>query len=204
MIDYNLITQNIKHASNAFFNLISTPSPCLFLIENVFTDELLSKLKKYVNNDQLLPWEVVENQQTLNRRKITWHQDTVIEEIHNVFSELTDLVNDKFPIPKKNFLGTSLWKDADGYTMSWHTDNPIIDVSIQVYLFNTALPKSGTVFKINNTDFLVPYVSNSGYVCIQTSEPNILHKPATVTSPEEVRYSIYSIWSKSTKKSPHA
>lgn len=199
MIDTNLITQNIKHASIALSNLIPTSSPRLFLIENVFTDELLNKLNAYINSKELLPWGLVEWQENKNRKKISWHQDTVIEEIHEIFNGLTGIVNDTLSTTDKKFLGTSLWCDTDGYGMDWHTDNPIIDISIQVYLFDTASPAAGTVFKINNVDFFAPYISNSGYVCVQTDAPNLLHKTATITSAKEIRYSLYSIWSKTTK-----
>jgi hypothetical protein len=201
MIDQELIEQNIKHALHAFANIEPTPSCSLWKIKNIFTDSLIDKIKNYViaNNDSNL-WASVQGQEQLNRKKITWHQDTVIEEVHLILEGLTSDVNAMFPGCHKNFLGISLWKDWDGYKMDWHVDNPIIDVSIQLYLFDTAPREAGTVFKIGTTDFLIPYVSNSGYLYVQNENSSLLHKPAIEITANAVRYSLYSIWSNTTKK----
>jgi hypothetical protein len=201
MIDQELIEQNIKHAKQAFSKLQPTASTSLWRLENVLTQPMLDKLKKYaIDTPGLNIWKEVDGQEDLNRRQIAWHQDTVIEEIHMVFEGLTDVVNAMFSENRKNFLGIALWKDWAGYTMDWHVDNTIIDISIQLYLFDTAPKEAGTVFKINGADFLIPYVSNSGYLCVQTENESLLHKPAIEITDQTVRYSLYSVWSNTAKK----
>ena len=197
MIDQTLVDANILHAQQALNNLQSTPALGLWRIENVLTPEMLDKLRQFITDtpDSEI-WHKVEGQEKLNRKKITWHPDSVIEELHIIFESLTESVNKIFLQNTKNFLGVSVWKDWAGYTMGWNTDNPIIDVSMQLYLFDDALPHAGTVFKLDGTDYLVPYISNSGYVCNQTLDPKLLHKPAVVLDHGQCRYSIYSVWSR--------
>lgn len=206
MIDQHLIDHNIQHATRAIQAARATPSPWVWHVENVFSQDLVDKLQAYlVDQHNDIAWQSVAGQEHLNRRKISWVADTVIEEMHMICDALTHMVADKFCADSKNFLGISVWKDWKDYTMKLHTDNPVIDVSMQLYLFDSAPPQAGTIFMIDHQPYLIPYVSNSGYICVLPQhDPAVFHMPATVTAADHVRYSLYSVWSKTAKQATNA
>ena len=206
MLDQRLIDHNIQHAAQAIQRARATPSPWVWHVENVFSQDLVEKLHDYLMDEHnAIAWQPVAGQEHLNRRKVSWAADTVIEEIHMICDALTAAVADKFCADSKNFLGISVWKDWRDYTMKLHTDNPVIDVSMQLYLFDSAPPQAGTLFMIDHQPYLIPYHSNSGYICVlPTNAPAVSHMPATVTAADQVRYSLYSVWSKSTKHATDA
>ena len=199
MIDCNIIDENITQAAAAIENIESTTCPGLWKIKNVFNDHLLRKLRYYIDTSSEDSWIMVESQEHRPRRKLRWQSDTVIEEIHEICSGLTDSINKKFDDSKKNFLGISIWKDHPGYTMGWHQDNPIIDVGMQIFLYDLASPEVGTVFRTDGKEYLVPYISNTGYINVQSQQLNTLHRPAIPLPHGQTRYSLYSVWSRSTK-----
>jgi hypothetical protein len=201
MINYDLINENIIHALAAIKNIEPTPCPGIWQIKNIFNENLLGKLQNHLDTVSDDCWSMVEGQENRSRRKLTWQADTVIEEMHEICSGLTDYINKRFSDFNKNFLGISIWKDQQGYTMSWHQDNPIIDIGMQIFLFDRVSPEYGTVFKIDEKEYLVPYISNTGYIIVQNQQLTTLHKPAMPLASNQIRYSLYSVWSRSTKHS---
>ena len=199
MIDRDIINGNITQALIAIENVQPTTCPGIWQIKNIFSDRLLEKLQYHLDTISDDCWSKVEGQEQCARRKLTWQADTVIEEMHEICSGLTDSINARFDDCQKNFLGISIWKDHPGYTMEWHQDNPIIDIGMQIFLFDQALPECGTMFKIDGKEYLVPYISNTGYISIKDKQSSTLHKPAMPLPHNQTRYSLYSIWSRSTK-----
>jgi hypothetical protein len=198
MIDYQLIEKNIEHIQQSWENIKTTQFSDLYQLKNIFNQELLNKLQNYLINNKN-QWTRVENQEHLNRYNITFCPDTIIEELHIITEEgITPLVNQLFGVPEKNFLGIQIWKDEEGYNLEAHRDNSIIDISLQIYLFDAPLD-CGTTFIHKNEELAVPYLHNTGYVYCHTNELTT-HKTTRATPPGVTRHSLYSIWSKTAKK----
>jgi hypothetical protein len=84
-----------------------------------------------------------------------------------------------------------------------HQDNPVIDVALQVYLFNND-PTEGTTFDVAGNLIDVPFKSNNGYLLWKKSnEERIPHKPTKAVSNGE-RISLYITWSRFGKQAPDA
>lgn len=200
MIDYQLIEQATQDLTHSIKNKKQI-APGLFALRNVFSEDTISKLQQYISTASNNDWQLVENQENQERKKITWKNDSIIEELHIAVDNTTSLINKIFPHNKKhNFLGVSVWHDYNGYYLDWHTDNPIITVSMQIYLFEHCDKSCGTTFEINGQHYTVEYEHNQGYICEQT-----VHKPKHKTScalpPGQNRYSFYTIWSEVEKSS---
>ena len=192
MIDQIIINTSTETARQAIVNCKPTASPMLYTVERVFDNTLTNKLKEYLTQEQI-NWSINQNTSPM-RRSLAWDQDTIIEEIHEVGNNLTELIVQKFFKHPLNFLGINVWKDQSQFEMEWHSDNPIINVALQVYMFD--LPTTfGTSFLIDEKETLIPHVHNTGYIAITKTQPGIVHRPTTVVAPGVTRYSIYAIWS---------
>jgi hypothetical protein len=192
-IDFTLIEQSTKYSIGQINEKIPTVCPYVFILPNFIDPTLLGKLYQYslVSNN----WCEQELYGSLlyatNRFKINWEADTVIEEVHTVFENLTDTLNQVY---KKNykFLGINLWKDSAGFHTIKHVDNPGIDLSIQIYL-NDIECDLGTKFEYANTTIKTPYIKNFGYM--MDNDGKITHYFDSVIPPDYTRYSLYAIWS---------
>jgi hypothetical protein len=162
----------------------------VYTINNGLTPQALDNLRTYIATAS--SWSIVDGQNDLNRRKITWDPDTIIEELHIAFENLTPLINGIFTGKEKHFDGIQLWKDEAGYFIGYHTDNSNIAVSMQWYLFDNVPVDCGTTFVGDTEEVIVPYVANTGYLAADTSQ--ITHKTTNSTPPGIIRYSLYAVW----------
>lgn len=197
MIDNQLIEQTTDSIKIALENK-NNINDSLFTVENVLPDKLCKKLWNYIQTtDQ---WQPIEDGfYQKNRRKIVWHADTVIEELHVAFAQATELVNSILKNDQPhNFIGISLWEDTDGYNIDWHTDNDLLSGAVQVYLFDTCTKEYGTTFKLKNSLVELPFVHNTGYLLDQHSN-QMVHKTSQPTPTGIKRYSLYASWSFSEK-----
>jgi hypothetical protein len=201
MINQALIDQEVENFKQAVLNRRTEFVKNLSTIGPVFGEEILTKLKTYVNTVGDTKWQTVEGQESYNRRKIVWDSDSVVEELHIIGEQLTDFINETFPDAHRHFIGIALWKDWAGYSLTLHADNPLIDISAQIYLYDA--PKNcGTTFMVNGTRLDVPYQHNTGYFMVDPT--GMLHRTTTVTPPGVTRYSLYVIWSQQAKYVPNA
>ena len=189
MIDQERINRSIEAAKSSLLTCESTISPNLHIVNDLLDDKLLSELKDYLdqNSDK---WDL----KIHLRAGVSWEADTVIEEVHTVFDNLTTVISQHFFDTPLNFIGTQVWKDRSPFFQNWHIDNPIINVAIQLYLFD-APAECGTTFIIDIHPVAVPYIHNCGYILTTYMPPGITHRPSIATPPGVVRYSIYAIWS---------
>ena len=135
-LDFTLIHESTIHAHESISNS-KTVHPGLLFVENFLSIDLLKKLQVYVR-DENLTWNSQETSVGLiypGRRKINWAADSVIEEVHTVLDNLTEYINQLFARQNK-FLGLSVWKDEYTYQIDPHYDNPVINISMQIYLNN--------------------------------------------------------------------
>lgn len=201
MIDQQLISSATKHAEqsiatskivNADFRLIS----------NLLHPDIDAKLHNFVLSADDSLWSKVPLQETLPRRSINWAFDTIIEELHIIAENLTNCINTTFDTTDIKFQGLQLWKDCSGYTLTPHRDNPVIDVSMQIYLFDCG-EKYGTTFEVNDSELAVPFVHNTGYLLHKKSyEERLLHWTTTSLPAGIERYSLYLTWSVYGKQAP--
>ena len=197
MIDQQLIDRSTDVAKLSLTTCKSTASSDLHLLNDFLDKELVAKLKQYLNQDSNDKWYLGE---LFDRDGLAWDADTVIEELHMVFDNLTTVISEQFFDRPLNFIGTHIWRDRSPFSQKWHSDNPMINVAIQLYLFDEAPSECGTSFMINGIELAVPYIHNSGYILTTHTPPGIIHKPSIVLPPGAIRHSIYGIWSLAKKK----
>lgn len=199
MIDNQLISDTANSIKHSLLNK-QQKHESLFLLTKILPKSTSEKLKLYILNQSNSVWiDTADDFYTRNRQKIDWHSDTVIEELHCAFEQATDAVNQTFPKAQQhNFIGISLWKDSEGYSMPWHTDNPILSSAIQIYLFDCP-DEYGTVFQIDHSKLTIPFEHNTGYLVDHSIEPKLLHRPAKTLPAGISRYSLYASWSFSEK-----
>lgn len=193
-LDFSLIKQSTEYSISQIDKRISTECPYVFLLENFLDPLLIEKLYKYITTAD--NWVEQEDYHPgdyqNNRLKINWESDTVIEEAHVVFENLTDAINQIYKRNNK-FVGINLWKDINGYQIPRHADNPDIDIAMQIYL-NSEQGNLGTKFEYQDVTIETPYSQNCGY--IMDNEGKIIHYFDSAIPPNYVRYSIYAIWTK--------
>jgi len=187
MIDQDLIKSGSQHLKNTLVSLSSDHNG-LILIDDVFTNQIIEKLLKFcVTNDA---WEKVPGQKYKDRGTISWCYDSIVEETHTILEGVTpeivrliqrDLV----------FTGVNLWKDTEGYTVERHTDNTVIQVSLQVYIQN--LPTLSTIFEHDGNLVHTNPSTNSGY--ISDNSMSIPHWLSNAIPAKFTRYSLHAIWS---------
>jgi hypothetical protein len=197
-LDFQLIEQSTQHALKQLSKIEQTSCPYVFLLEELLHDKLLEKLLEYVKQENINwlaeepPIDNVSHVPFPNRRKINWDPDTVIEEVHVVFNNLTNAVN-KIWNRNNIFLGLSIWKDTKNFAVNKHTDNPVIDVALQIYL-NEVDSVVGTTFEYNNKLIQANHQKNHGY--IMDNQAQIVHFLPKSVPDNHTRYSVYAIWSK--------
>jgi hypothetical protein len=197
MIDQDLINHNVDILSTAFKNSRQI-TPQLRFIQNAFDQPMLSKLKEYVDthyHSDLWKSETTAYGQPLDNRprhKLAWDPESVVEEMHEVCHLLTPVLQELDPTKPIVFDGITLWRDRSGYDLDWHTDNPAIHLTMQIYLFGS-LDNPGTEFKIDSGSITAPFVPNTGYFVDQRiARPT--HRLAHVVPENQIRYSLFALW----------
>lgn len=196
-LDFKLIEKSISYSIN---NLETSKIICpgLLHVTNFLNSDLLLKLQTFIYDDNLT-WGFQEHHDrpgyNYNRKKINWIPDSVIEETHIVLDSLTDYLNKRFD-KKNKFLGLSIWKDVYSFSVPMHTDNPVIDLSIQVYL-NSNNKNLGTKFHLPQTILQIPYKVNCGY--LMDNNYKIMHSYDGFLDTNYYRYSLYALWTNTNK-----
>jgi hypothetical protein len=197
MIDQNLINHNSISLAGALKNG-SAISPQVKFIKDAFNQDLLLKLQEYfTSNFHSGPWKPETNEYGIPKKntpryKLEWDPESVIEEIYEVCNSVTSLLQELYTCPNLAFDGITIWRDHPGYNIDWHTDNPIIHLTMQIYLFGSpACP--GTEFKTDSGSITAPFVPNNGYFVDQhITRPT--HRTAHAVLENQMRYSLFAIW----------
>ena len=192
-IDSSLVEQATAYSRWQLHQSRTTAIPGLLRLDDflypVLLDKLLEKLR------EALPWqpETTESgsQAYPNRQKINWLPESVIEETHMVFENLTGAVNRKFA-RNNRFLSISVWRDDPGYSIPSHVDNSIIDIAMQIYL-EPGPRELGTAFHWNSNTVTIPYQSNTGY--LMDNRAQIPHSMSNSVPEFQRRLSVYAIYS---------
>jgi len=197
-LDFALIEKSIQYALDSLKSS-AIVCPGLLHVSELLDPVLLVKLQDYIFDDRLV-WERQEDPLALSRyfgrKKINWIPDSVIEETHMVLDGLTDYLNQRFNKQNK-FEGLSIWKDEHTYQVSLHTDNPKIDMSVQIYLDGNDTMDLGTSFQLDDTVIKLPYKTNCGYLMDNRQKISHFYNGK---SPENYhRYSLYAVWANANK-----
>lgn len=193
-IDLKLIDDATVNASKSLQHRIQTKSQSLFKLDNFLTESLMDKLYKFFSSDcNWIPQLDSKNQIVDSRKKINWLADSVVEETHIVFENLTPIIQKIFNRTLK-FDGISIWQDTTNFFVSRHSDNPKIELAIQIYLSEYTL-NLGTVFECDNEIVKIDYKINNGY--LMDNKAKLTHYMPIPVPADHVRYSVYAIWVKS-------
>jgi len=197
MIDQNFINQNSISLADALKNG-SAISPQVKLIKDAFDQNMLSKLQEYFTSNyhsDLWKPETTKYGIPMNnkpRHKIEWDPESVVEEVHEVCNSVTPLLQEQYTCPDIVFDGITLWRDQPGYNISWHTDNPVIHLTMQIYLSGSSVCP-GTEFKTQSGSVTASFVPNTGYFIDQRiTRPT--HRTAHAVPENQIRYSLFAIW----------
>lgn len=202
MIDQALIDDNSAHLTECLKNKTHTPLNGLYQLSNILDQNILEKLSVYLQTVGKEQWSAIPQQQNKPRSVITWDADTVIEELSEVFNSVTPTINAVFSDVYKHFWGVTIWRDTEGYNIDWHTDNPDIDVALQMYLYTE--PGLGTVFGSESNQTLISSIHNTGYLAVHTGDNKIPHRTENTIPAGVTRYNLYAIWSRFPKHTADA
>lgn len=149
----------------------------LFLVEDFYPEELLKRIKidELLNDENL---QDVNNGNSVGTRKSVCRPALNNDLITYTESILPDI--SKSIGLKLSGCTVNLWIDGPGFYMGIHEDNPVIQVSLQIYLTKDD-ESLGTKFYYDfNHDhtkaklrYDFPYKLNSGYIMI--AKPNQWH-----------------------------
>jgi hypothetical protein len=197
MIDQQFINLSSQQALVAIEQRRPTQIDALFTVKNFLTPAAATKLKNYLSTVKESVWTQVAGQEKLNRKKLAWESNSIIEELHSAFNDITPAISQINNTPL-NFLGVQIWKDWEGYYIQPHQDNSIIDVGLQIYLFDNNA-KLGTTFVNQDHTVEIPYIHNSGYLMFTKNIGATQHGTTNLTPPGVIRYSLYLIWGRTIK-----
>jgi len=186
-LDFDLIERATDYSTQQLEKLQASDCPYVFLLSQFLYPKLINKFNQYVMEIDNDKWERTGSS---HRKKLCWIPDTVYEEVHIVFSNLTKNLEEIFN-RKNSFLGINIWKDTEGYQILKHIDMPKLDLSIQLYL-NSADTNLATTFDYDNKIIQPEYKKNCGYLMDQRGK--IIHYMNNLVPKNYVRYSVYAMW----------
>jgi len=191
-LDFDLINSSIIQSEISINNRKPLINQDLYQIKDFIPNAFLSKLLNYaIISDNWLVQEGVTGGPVYNNRyKINWHPDSVVEELHIIFENLTQNIENIFKKSLK-FDGISIWKDLEKFELPIHADNQKISASIQIYL-NDCPSILGTTFFNEDKEFFIPFEKNNGYLV--DNRRQLLHYVATPVPAGITRYSVNAIW----------
>ena len=91
------------------------------------------------------------------------------------------------------FHGIVLWEDSEGYEIDWHTDNPLLMATIQIYVAGST-DNPGTEFKLlDGSTHTCDFKINTGSLIDQTKHRLSHHSTGRVPDLAR-RYSLFAMW----------
>lgn len=158
-------------------------TPCkdiagLYLVEDVYDTALLDQ---FLAEDHAGTGTVI----TLAGQE-TWNRDCFRSfDSTSVWEQLLDSMDTElFAELNLQPTSTAFWKDYPGFRCGSHSDNVLLEASMQVYLADSTDPTMGTTFY---PDYSVPYRKNTGYLMINQGQVHGSNAPT-----QEMRYSTYT------------
>tara|TARA_B100002019_G_C21267005_1_gene599956 strand:- start:158 stop:727 length:570 start_codon:yes stop_codon:yes gene_type:complete len=189
MLDTELIEHSTLHATSVLQGLASVKGTVQTFTQ-LLPSTCIEQLLAYCEHATWIPAEDLQGRAIKNRQKTMLVHDTVVEVVHCVFENCTPLVRQLLRNDTLRFNGLVLWRDTQGYTIGPHTDNPMFNCSLQMYIKN--LPRLSTVFE-STPDIWTDTSPGSGYIADNTC--GLKHWLNGVVPADYNRYSLHAIWS---------
>ena len=186
----NLVQLGTAYSQQQLQTRITTSSTKLWFLQDFIYPKLLEKLFEYITTCATLKWHPLKGQEKRNRAEVNWEPESVIEEIHMVYNNLTLDLNLIFDRNLK-FNGIAIWKDGPGYSFGKHQDADCISVAMQVYLIDGPTDLH-TKFYFQDQILESTYRKNYGY-CMDNLN-KLQHGIETPVPKDHVRYSLYASW----------
>jgi hypothetical protein len=188
-LDFDLIKTATDYSIKKIELAEATDCPELFWLTDFIEPTLLDKFITYITTEKL-EWVPEDLQETAPRLKVNWVFDSVIEEVHTVFENLTPVLNRRFG-RNNRFNGIAVWHDLPGYTIGPHQDRDLINLAIQIYV-TTGPAELGTKFNYNNQVLQTKYLVNHGY--LSDNRRGVTHYLDTPVPVGHTRLSVYAVW----------
>ena len=191
MLDFELVERGTAHASTVI-NALPSCEGTVQVFQKLFPQQLLAELLDYC---ELADWQTAlgaYGETIEHRQKICFEHDTVLEVSHMVLENVTDDLSKLFN-KQLTFNGLDLWKDTENYAIGPHTDNPMFNASLQMYIQN--LPHLSTVFESTQdyqSNTWTDTAPGSGYVADNTV--GLTHWLNGVVPADYNRYSLHATW----------
>jgi hypothetical protein len=198
MIDQQLIETNTQSLSKSLKNS-KVADNYLRLVSDPFDKNLIAKFNRYIEqnyNSELWQADTDEHgvpRYAVPRFKISWDADTIIEELHEICQQQKPVLEEIYYKQFGDFVGIMIWRDHPGFEIGWHTDNPIIGASLQIYMGGSD-NNPGTEFKVNDSNLVLPFVPNTGYLVDQSDNSRPRHRSAGTVAEGAIRYSLFAMW----------
>ena len=159
-------------------------------VENFFPQEILDKILSIAktNNNKFIdvPYSIKGG----NRKKLDLCDFDISQDIKQFCNSAIKAV-DNHPII---LTCAYLWKDEPGFSMEKHVDNYGVHIAIQIYLNDN--DNLGTIFEIGDSDKVIKYGSNRGYILYNYLKPRLVH---SVPKCNYQRLSLYIVYNKTDK-----
>jgi len=188
-LDFDLITAATAYSIKQLESAEATDCPDLLWLDNFIEPRLLDKFITFITTEDL-EWTPEDLQETAPRLKVNWVFDSVIEEVHTVFENLTTVINQRYN-RNNRFNGIAIWRDLPGYIIGPHQDRDLINLAIQIYV-TTGPAELGTKFNYNNQVLQTKYLVNHGYLL--DNQQGVTHYLDTPVPAEHLRLSVYAVW----------
>jgi len=143
----------------------------LFLVENLFPDDLLAKLSSVSLLD--LPYKKETWQEEYSRRRL--QSNIVFLELENFIKSNLQYIND-YTGMQATTCATGFWLDEPGFTMNSHVDNSNVYASMQIYLLGINSPGTRFNNKTGSKRYCFNFIPNTGYLMI--NNPDQYHEVA--------------------------
>jgi hypothetical protein len=163
----------------------------LYKIKNFLSDTDLSILQDFLNTTD--KWGLYRAGGIQKNRFVIYPSDNewLLNTLTEKFIKLTPHVKHIFRKPRLYFGGITMWQDRQKYYIQKHTDNPIIEIAIQIYLTDNE-PRLPTTFIVDDKDIIPDYKVNAGY--IMDNSKQILHYMWPPIPQGQIRNSLYAFW----------
>lgn len=191
MLDFKLIEQGTAHARTVL-NALPSCAGTVQVFTKLFPEQLLAELLDYCKSASWQPAFNREGEEIKYRKKISFEHDTVLEVSHTVLENVTDDLSKLFD-KQLTFNGIDLWKDTEHYAIGPHTDNPMFNASLQMYIQN--LPYLSTVFESTQdcqSNIWTDTAPGSGYIADNTN--GLTHWLNGIVPANYNRYSLHATW----------
>lgn len=133
----------------------------LFLIENIFPDNLLDNLSKVILLD--LPYKNEAWQEEYSRRRL--EPNTVLLGFSKYIRHNLERLNESTGMQAIDCT-TGFWLDEPGFTMNTHVDNSNVFASMQIYLLGENCPGTKFTTELGLERYCFNFSKNTGYLMI--------------------------------------